>query len=298
MYLLYGMWRWLYNHSVIGFLLRTLWRLLILIVGSICLWAVIFLVVPIADSRLPTFVSLLIAYILLTYIAVPNLIRLLRIFIKPNHIPLYVTTGDGWPSDPVNIAIVCKNRAALTCAMKMAGWYEADPMNFRTALRGLYSFAANAPYAEAPLSTLYLFNRKHDIGFEIPTNRAMSMRTRHHVRFWKLAAPRHASPDKHPHVSFWQQQLQTVFGLKEEIWVGAAVEETIPLAIQWHTGRLTHGGSHDSDRERDYIIQTLKDKKLVKKISQTDAGEPIQFRGQQFRTIYITDGSLKVVQLR
>lgn len=270
---------------------------MILVLGSAILWFIVFLFVPIVDSRFPVYVALLAAYILLAYIAVPNLIRLFRLATKPNHIPLYVTTGDGWPSDPVNIAIIAKNRKELIEAMQKAGWYLAEDMNLKTGFRELMSIILNRAYPEAPLSSLYLFGRKQDIGFEIPTNLARSARTRHHVRFWRLTSPKYSN-SKHKHLSFWEEKLTKLFDKQSEIWIGAATEEIIPIDVQWYTGRLTHGGSHDGNRERDFIIQSLKDKKLVKKIHTTDAGETVRFRGQQFRTIYITDGSLRVVRLK
>lgn len=282
---------------MVGRLFRIAWRMLILALGSTVLWLIVFLLVPIVDSRFPIYIALLIAYILLAYIAIPNLIRLFRLTTKPNHIPLYVTTGDGWPSDPVNIAIIAKNRHALIDAMSQAGWYLADDMNLKTGFREFLSIVLNKSYPEAPLSSLYLFGKKQDIGFEIPTNRAKSARTRHHVRFWQLSTPKYDS-QKHAHLSFWEEKLMRLFGNGTDIWIGAATEETIPIDVQWYTGRLTHGGSHDDNRERDFIIQSLKDKKLVRTTHTTEPGKTVTFRGQQFRTIYITDGSIKVVKLR
>lgn len=282
---------------MIGFVLRILWRILIFVLGSLIVWIIVFFLFPVFDSRLPAFITLLIVYCLLAYVLIPNLTRLFRVVIKPRHIPHYVTTGDGWPSDPVNIAIITKNRNTLIRAMEAAGWYTAHEMTLRTAFREFISIIFNKPYPEAPLSSLYLFNKKHDIGFEIPTNRAKSARTRHHVRFWKLEAPKLRS-SQHPHMSFWQQKVQHLFGGKNEIWIGSATEETFPVDVQWYTGRLTHGGSHDADRERDFIIQSLRDVKKVKDLHTTKPGAEVTFRGQQFRTIYVTDGSIKVITLR
>ncbi len=286
--------------AMIGVLLRILWRILILAVGVALLWTTTFLVFPFIDGQLPAYIALLLAYCLFAYLIIPGLIRLFRLVIKPNHIPLYVTTRDGWPSDPVNIAVIAKSEAGLVSAMQKAGWYKADDMTVRNGFRELLSILLNKPYPEAPLSNLFLFNKKHDIGFEIPTNLAKSARTRHHVRFWRLAEPPATPPidEHHPHLSFWYQKLAHLFGASSEIWIGAATEEIIPIDIQWRTGQLTHGGSHDANRERDFIIQSLKDAGLIAKIQETEPGETVKFRGQQFRTIYITDGGIKVVRLK
>lgn len=282
---------------MVGRLFRILWRLVIFGLGGSALWLAVVYLIPYIDSRLPLFFALLIVYSLFAYIVIPNLLRLFRLFIKPNHIPHYAVTGDGWPSDPVNIAVVARNRSSLVKAMKKAGWDEADPMNLRTALRGLYSYVFNTAYPTGPLSSLHLFDRRQDIGFEISTNRAKSIRTRHHVRFWRLNEPKYTSL-KHPHISFWKQKLHHVIRGKREVWIGAATEDIYPVSIQWRTGRLSHGVSHEAHRERDFIIQSLRDADFVKAVWDTDPGEEITFRGQEFRTIYITDGSIKVVELK
>jgi hypothetical protein len=280
-----------------GLFLRILWRLLIFALGVSALGLIVSLLWPESNGRFAIFITLLITYCLMAYLVVPNLMRLFHVFSKPDHIPLYVTTGDGWPSDPVNISLVVNSQKDLEAAMAKAGWDKADPLTFSTGLREVISIVFNRPYTEAPLSNLYLFDRQHDIGFEISTNGRGSARTRHHVRFWRLEEPSVGSRNE-THYHFWQEKLRHMFTGSKEIWVGAATEETKPIDIQWRTGRLTHGGSHDSDKERDFIIQTLQDNGLVKKVYLSEPGEQLRFRGQQFRTFYISDGSIKIARLK
>ncbi|MFZ2544637.1 MAG: LssY C-terminal domain-containing protein [Candidatus Saccharimonadales bacterium] len=282
---------------MIRLLLRWVWRAVILLLGVAVLLFLVSVVWPDTNSRFAIFAASLFIYCLMAYLVIPNLIRLFHVFSRTNHIPLYVTTGDGWPSDPVNLAIIAKNRRHLATFMKQAGWHQSDPLTFRNGFHEVISILFNRSYPAAPLSNLYLFDRPHDIGFEIPTNSRQSARTRHHVRFWQLKKPlresRHSS-----HYDFWREKVRHILGVESEIWIGAATEETKAIDIQWRTGRLTHGGSHESDKERDFIIESLASKKLVKKVHETDPGEPIRFHGQQFRTYYMTDGSLKIVQLK
>ena len=279
------------------FLLRTLWRLLILTLGIAALSFIVMALWPESDSRASAFTALLITYCLMAYLVIPNLMRLFHVFSRPNHIPLYVTTGDGWPSDPVNLALVVKDRNHLESAMNKSGWYTADPLNFTNGLREVVSILFNTTYPASPLSTLYLFDRPHDIGFEIPTNSAGSARTRHHVRFWRLEEPVPGNRHEH-HYYFWQEKLKHIFSPKREVWIGAATEETHAIDIQWRTGRLTHGGSHEADKERDFIIQTLAETGLIAKTYVSEPGEKLRFRGQQFRTFYITDGGIKIAKLK
>lgn len=280
---------------MIGFLVRTLWRILIFGIG-VGLIGITVMLFPYADNYLPVLLVWLIIYCVFAYGIIPLLVRLLRLVIKPHHIPVYVTTGDGWPSDPVNIAIIAHSRQQLERAMDRAGWYTADRLSLRTGLHAVFSIICNRPYPHAPLSTLFLFNRAQDIGFEMPTNPALSARTRHHVRFWRLEQASPTTKDRH--YAFWLKKLRHLLHLEKEIWIGAATEETHPIAIQWFSGQLTHGGSHDSDKERDFIIASLQTTQQIKSLSKTTPGEKVRFRGQQLRTIYVTDGTLSVAVLK
>jgi hypothetical protein len=279
------------------FILRQLWRLAIFVMGVIALQALIEIFWPESGGRLAIFTALLVIYCLMAYAVIPALFRLYHFLIDHDHIPLYATYGDGWASDPVNIAIVAKDRRHLKKAMKDAGWYEADKHTLFNSLREAYSIVFNQPYPNAPISTLYLFNRAHDIAFEIPTNGRMSARTRHHVRFWKLQPPKRNRHDR-GHFEFWSSKLLTWLHHEREVWIGASTEDLRPLDVRWRTGSLTHGVSHEADKERDFIIQSLKNKKLARSVHTSEPGEQFKFRGQSFRTIYTTDGSIKIVRLR
>lgn len=283
---------------MIRFLLRLLWRSIIFLLGVIALIIIVQTLWPNDQNQLAIFATLLFTYSLMAYIIVPNLMRLFHVFSKPDRIPLYVTTVDGWPSDPINLAIVARSQKQLERAMNNAGWYTADALTFRNGFRELISILFNRPYPEAPLSLLYLFDRPHDIGFEIPTNSANSARTRHHVRFWRLTRPRTESEHHKSHYHFWRHKLKQIVGIEKTIWIGAATEETRAVDIQWRTGRFTHGGSHESDKERDFIISTLKKSGHIANVSMSESGDEIKFRGQQFRTHYITDGRIKIVTLK
>ncbi|MBC7869086.1 LssY C-terminal domain-containing protein [Candidatus Saccharibacteria bacterium] len=282
---------------MLNFLFHSLWRVFIFVTGTLILWFTVFELFPYADARLPVYVVLLLLYCFLAYGAIPALIRVFRLVIKPNRIPLYVTMRDGWPSDPVNLAVIVKNRKHLQSAMEKAGWYTADPSTIRNLFRELVSIVFNKPYEKAPFTALYLFNRPHDIGFEIPLNAAGSARTRHHVRFWRLEQPPFGEKDSSHH-KFWTHKLRHLLHLEKEIWIGAATEESHAIDIQWHTGQLNHGGNKYSDRERDFIVESLKQTHQVKTMHTTEAGEKIKFRGQQFNVFYYTDGGIQVVRLK
>lgn len=280
-------------------LFRYSWRLTIFILGLLCAWILIFKFYPFVDSRLPAFIVVLLTYIILVYLLIPGLIRIFRIFEKPNHIPLYAVSTDGWPSDPVNIAIIVKNREQLISSMKRAGWYQADPPTIKNGLRAIRSMVLNSAYPTAPFSPLYLFGRTFDLGFQKPTNPKSSPRSRHHVRFWKLQTDE-ANPKSWPHFWFWHDKLNHLLGIDKEIWIGASILDTNILGIRWRSGSLTHQISPDVDAERDLIITDLKKSGLIQSTRVIAAGEPLSFRGQTIRRgkRLICDGTLTVVSLR
>lgn len=281
---------------MIQFILRLAWRLLIFVLGFATLFFVVRAIWPDDGGRIAIFFALLAIYCLMAYVFIPALFRLYHVIIKHDHIPLYATYGDGWASDPVNIAIVAHSRNQLRRAMKKAGWYEADQATLKNTLHEGWALLANRSYPTAPVSTLYLFNRKHDIAFQIPTNARMSPRTRHHVRFWRLQPPEINQTDR-GHFEYWSGKLMKWLHLEREIWIGASTYDFKPFDIRWRTGSITHGVRHNADEERDFIIQTLKDAGTVSKVDASDPGEQFKFRGQSFRTIFTTDGSIKIVRL-
>lgn len=287
-----------YNEQVMirGFF-RLLWRLLVLLIGALLIWLALFRFLPYADARMPVFFTLLLIYATFAYVIIPALIRTLRLFDTPNHIPLYAITTDGLPSDPINIAVVASGRKQLMAVMADAGWFAADEFTLKTGFRFVSAILLQLPYKTAPFSNLYLFGRRFDIGFQKPANPYLSPRSRHHVRFWRLEAP--ASVEHTSHFNFWHNKLQHLLGVEDEIWIGAAIED-IGLGISKKTATLTHKVSSDTDAERDLLIADLKKARHIKKISVIEAGETFSFHGHTVMMDgpLICDGTLTVVELK
>lgn len=257
----------------------------------------VFFLFPYIDDRLPSMIAVLITYGVLAYIAVPALIRVLRVFDEPRHIPLYNTTSDGWPSDPVNIAVLATSERDFIWAMEKAGWYKADEGTLANLLREGYAMLFNRPYPTAPFSKLYLFGRKQDLGFQIPVGK--SPRHRHHVRFWKVT---HESlldlHEEHDHKTFWQKLFKKLWHPKQQLWVGAAIYDSGPVAIRWRNGQITHQVHPDANFERDFIIDSLREAKVLKDVVEIKAGAPYRGRGQTIGMTIISDGFVKVCELK
>lgn len=277
-------------------LIRVFWRIFTLLFILSLAYVTTVFVVPYLDRRLPIFPVVLITYAVVAYVLIPLVIRFWRLVMKPNHIPRYTLTPDGWPADPVNIAVIAKSKRHFIATMKAAGWYTADPSTPRNLLREGYAILFDKPYFQAPFSAFYLFGRKFDIGFQIPYGNNLSPRHRHHVRFWRLVEQPNKTNDSG--FNYWFTRIKHLFGRKKTIWIGAAIDDTSPIALRWRNLQITHANNAEHTVERDFIIDTLKQKKLIRSIRTIKDGEPFKLRSQNIGSTFYVDGYLKVVELK
>lgn len=281
---------------MMGTLLRLLWRIFVGAIAAALGYGTVFLFYPYLHNHLPFVIDIIILYVLVAYFGIPTLIRLWHFVLKPRHLPLYVTSADGWSSDPVNIAVVCKNQRQLERAMQKAGWFPADKATLKNTLRFAYAMVFRRPYPTAPFSKLYLFGRYQDLGYQIQTGTPPTPWHRHHIRFWQLLPD---DPEKpHQHVTFWQNIFKLFTANKRQIWIGAATHDVGPFALRVNSLQVTHQIDKFTNAERDFVISTLEESKSVARCETIPAGEPVKFRGQTFGVSIVTDGTLQVIELR
>jgi hypothetical protein len=146
--------------------------------------------------------------------------------------PKTTLTGHRMSGDPINVAMVATEEE-LQLAMQAAKWFPADPVTLKSSLRIATDVVARRPYADAPVSPLYVWGRKQDLAFEQPLGN--SPKRRHHVRFWRSKT---VDPDGRP------------------LWVGAATLD-IGVGLSHETVQLTHHIAADIDAERDKIIDDV-----------------------------------------
>ena len=169
---------------------RLVRRLLVLALGIFAVWLIVFVVFRIADNRLPWILSVAVTYGIAAYIILPRAVRLGLKILQRKHVPRYTITGDGQPGDPVNL-VLTGTRAQLDAAFARAGWSEADRLSLKSSWRMVRAFLLNSPYPTAPFSTLYLYGRGQDVGFQKAIDD--SPRKRHHICFWGLEPAARAS---------------------------------------------------------------------------------------------------------
>lgn len=266
---------------------RLLQRLLILGLGVFSVWLIVFVVFRIVDRRLPWVLALGITYGFAAYIILPRAIRLGLKILQREHVPSYTITGDGLPGDPVNVAIVGTLRE-LRAAFARLGWPEADRLSLASSWGMIRAFVFNSPYPTAPFSTLYLFGRGQDIGFQRTIDN--SPRKRHHIRFWALSVTR--AQDTWGAAGFWRNTDRPPDS-ERVIWVGAATRDT-GLSLTRFTFQITHATDSDTNAERDYVISELMKGRAIEAVKVYQSGQELPTERVNH---YVTDGEITLAKL-
>jgi hypothetical protein len=265
---------------------RLLRRLLIVGLGILSVWLIVF-VFRLTDRRLPTVLALAATYAIAAYIVLPRVVRMgLKILLR-QRVPRYTITADGLPGDPVNL-VLTGTLQQLHAAFKLAGWSQADRLGLTSSWRMVRAFLLNSPYPTAPFSTLYLFGRGQDVGFQKAIDN--SPRKRHHIRFWALSLA-HAEANLGK-ASFWLNTDRPPDEARVH-WVGAGTKDT-GLSLTRLTFQITHATDSDTNAERDYIIDELRKNRVVEEINSYKAGQHLP---SEHVNHYITDGEVAAASL-
>jgi hypothetical protein len=186
--------------------------------------------------------------------------------------PKTTQTAQGIPGDPLNVALIGPRRAVVRALLE-AGWCPADPTTFLSSLRIATSVLRRRPYADAPMSNLYLWGRRQDLAFERAVG--SSPRQRHHVRFWRADKPDEQG---------------------RPLWLGAATFDR-SVGFSHFTGQITHHIAADVDAERDQLFRDLwQSGQLVEDYRVPGLGPTIHGRNGGGDPYY-TDGYIRVGML-
>ncbi len=266
---------------------RLFQRLLILGLGLASAWLIVFVVFEDADRRLPWFLALAVTYGIAAYVVLPRAIRMGLKVLQRKLVPSFTVTGDGLPGDPVNLALT-GTLQQLRAAFAALGWVEADRLGLASSWHMVRAFVFNSPYPTAPFSTLYLFGRGQDIGFQKAIDN--SPRKRHHIRFWALGlsqAERNWSD-----ASFWLNTDRPPDDARV-IWIGAGTRDT-GLSFTQLSFQITHATDADTNAERDFIVAELTKGRLIEPVKVVACGQPISVERVNH---YITDGEVALANL-
>ena len=212
----------------------------------------------------------LVVYLLIAYLVVPFG---WRSYTKRHpaleDAPRITHTANGIPGDPLNVALV-GTEEELQVAMLAAKWFPADPITLKSSLHIAAGTVFHRSYDDAPVSSLFLFGRKQDLAFEQPVGD--DPRRRHHVRFWRA---------------------EKVDEDGRSLWFGAATFDT-KVGFSHKTGQVTHHISPDLDRERDKLVEDLKQAEQLAEVYWVDGFQEKREGKNGGGDPYHTDGRLAV----
>ncbi len=267
-------------------LIRFLRRLLIFALGIFSIWLIVF-VFRFVDARASWILALAATYGMAAYVILPRAVRMGLKILQRKHVPSYTITGDGLPGDPVNLMLT-GTLEQLRAAFAAAGWTEADPLGLRSSWRMIRAFVFNSPYPAAPFSTLFLFGRGQDIGFQKAIDD--SPRKRHHIRFWALSLTR--AEETLGTASFWLNTDQPPEKARV-YWVGAGTRDT-GFSLTRLTFQVTHATDSDTNVERDFIVAELSKSRVIGDTTSYEAGQPVSAGRVNH---YVTDGEVTMATL-
>ncbi|MDD8027574.1 MAG: LssY C-terminal domain-containing protein [Acidobacteriota bacterium] len=177
--------------------------------------------------------------------------------------------ADKIPGDPLNVALI-GTQAEVEGALSAVGWRKADPKTLLHDLRVVETELLDGRYPNAPVSDLFLFDRRQDLAFEQAVGKAM--RSRHHVRFWQ-------SPDADTG--------------GRPIWLGAATFDR-SVGLSRRTGQVTHHIAPAIDAERDKLLADLERLGLLERVFQVTGIGPTLRDVNGEKDWYFTDGEMTV----
>src|SRR5438552_13544122 len=175
--------------------------------------------------------------------------------------------------DMVNFVIVGSEQQVQS-AFEAAGWRLADKSVEEAVISVVLVTYEKKDYLQMPMSTLYLFNRAQDFGYEQAEAYSV-VASRHHFRLWKAPFT-------------WSGQ---------GVWVGAGTHD-IGFEKDQRNGKVTHKIDPAVDGERDYISETLGRTGKIKSMNYHSPPNSIHEARNATGAPYRSDGRLLVIFLR
>ena len=180
----------------------------------------------------------------------------------------------GNPGDLVNFVLVGSQQQVIS-ALKAAGWVVADKDNKQAVVGALLATLQKNAYTTLPMSTLYLFGRAQDFGYE-NAQAVQVAEERNHFRIWQ-------APFKGPN-----QQV---------LWAGAGTHDIGIERDQRKPDALTHKIDPNVDKERDFIGDTLQQAGWVEAMSYMDRPNQVKQTKTATGGEITTDGRTLVIVL-
>ena len=174
--------------------------------------------------------------------------------------------------DMVNFVMIGSQKD-VQAALADADWHVADTSNTNAVINAVMQTYDSKDYLAMPMSTLFLYGRKQDFGYEMAEPIAM-VASRHHFRIWKAPFT-------------WNGQ---------DVWVGAGTHD-IGFAKDRRNSNVTHKIDPAVDGERDNIGASLQKSNKARTFSYYLPPNPVQEAKNATGDGYHSDGRLLVIFL-
>ena len=184
--------------------------------------------------------------------------------------PMRTATPGNVPSDPTNLLFL-GNQNQVIAAFGEAGWFEADNLSAKSALKVAQATLRQTGYGSAPMSTLTVGGRPPDLMFQKSLD---TFAKRHHVRVWDL------------HKTYQGQ----------EVWVAAATHDIATQNSAAGT-KWTHRIDPHVDREREWVQTDLLFVGTGVAYVNIDRPAAPKKLGNATGDTIVTDGKIAVVQM-
>jgi hypothetical protein len=186
-------------------------------------------------------------------------------------LPLTATRKDGTGrGDPLNLIIIGEIKKPFI----KAGWDETEVLTAGSAWRTAKAFFGGK-YKYSPMSTLYVFGRPQDVGFQKARD---SIHERNHLRLW----------------------VTRIRFLGKNVWVGAISRDIGVYFTTRAWNLMTHAIDPNVDEAREYLTEDLATAQGLERIGYLGGLEPTS-RGNPHRNLmnapYWTDGGRVVLLL-
>lgn len=188
------------------------------------------------------------------------------------NLAMVTVTAQGIPGDALNIGLV-GSREDIAFAMQAIGWSPANQLTWRSSVAIVGSVILHRSYKEAPVSSLFLDNRREDLAYEKQEGRSAGKR--HHVRLWQVLDN---GAEGRP------------------VWLGAVTFD-IGVGLSHYTGQVTHRISGDIDAEREFLRSDLIKSGMVATTYRVSGVGPTLFGRNGQGNRYFTDGEIDVMVL-
>lgn len=175
--------------------------------------------------------------------------------------------------DMVNFVLI-GSESEVKSALAAANWHIADTSNAGAVVAAINNTYEKEDYLAMPMSTLYLFGRPQDYGYEMAEPIAM-VASRNHFRLWKAPFT-------------WNGQT---------VWAGAGTHD-IGFAKDKRNGSITHKVDPNLDGERTNIGQSLEAAGKVQSMSYYLPTNPVTGAKVATGDSYTSDGRILVVFLK